>query len=95
MSNIDMCAHHAMSRQDAQSAADELAGDLANKFDINYGWSGDHINFERPGVHGRITVREGEIRIRAQLGLLLLFLKSQIEDEIVQYLSTHFGCTFD
>jgi len=95
MSYIDMCAHHSLPREEAQSAADELASDLAQKFDIDYGWSGDHIHFERPGVHGRITVREGEIRIKAQLGILLLFLKNQIEEEITNYLTAHFGCTFD
>ncbi len=95
MSIIDMCAHHSMTRDDAQSAADDLACDLAQKFQINYHWSGDHINFKRPGVHGQITVREGELRIRAQLGLMLMFLKPQIENEIVQYLTSHFGVTFD
>ena len=94
MSNIDMCAHHEMSRDDAQSAADELASDLARKFEINYGWDGDHIHFERSGVHGIITVRENEIRIKATLGLMLIFLKPLIEAEITQYLENHFGCTF-
>ena len=51
MSYIDMHARHSMSRDDAQAAADELAGDLARKFDIDYGWEGDHILFERPGVN--------------------------------------------
>ena len=94
MSHIDMCAMHAMSREDAQEAADELAADLAEKFEIDYGWEGDHIHFERPGVHGTITVRENEIRIKAVLGLLLIFLKPRIEEEITQYLQNHFGCTF-
>ena len=93
MSYIDMSARHNMTREDAQSAADELASDLAHKFEINYGWSGDHIDFERPGVHGRITVRDGEIHIKAQLGLLLMFLKPQIENEITSYLTGQFGCT--
>ena len=95
MSHIDMRARHSMSEKDAQVAADELAGDLANKFDIDYGWDGDHIHFERSGVHGMITVRENEIRIKAVLGLMLIFLKSRIEEEIVEYLETHFGCSFD
>ncbi|MCJ7814882.1 MAG: polyhydroxyalkanoic acid system family protein [Xanthomonadales bacterium] len=95
MSHIDMRARHSMSEEDAQVAADKLAGDLANKFDIDYGWDGDHIHFERPGVHGMITVRENEIRIKAVLGLMLIFLKQRIEDEIVEYLETHFGCSFD
>jgi putative polyhydroxyalkanoate system protein len=84
-----------MSEEDAQVAADELAGDLARKFDIDYGWDGDHIHFERSGVHGIITVRENEIRIKAVLGLMLIFLKPRIEEEIVDYLETHFGCSFD
>lgn len=94
MSRIDMRARHAMSAEDAQQAADELAGDLAEKFEIHYGWDGDHIHFERPGVHGTITVRENEIRIKAILGLMLIFLKPVIEDEITNYLENHFGCRF-
>ncbi len=81
-----------MSVEEAQQAADELASDLAEKFAISYGWEGDHIHFERPGVHGMITVRENEIRIKATLGLMLIFLKPVIEDEITQYLENHFGC---
>jgi putative polyhydroxyalkanoate system protein len=94
MSYIDMHARHSMSRDEAQAAADELASDLARKFEIEYGWEGDHIHFERPGVNGSITVREKEIRIQAQLGLMLMFLKPQIENEITRYLRDHFGCTF-
>ena len=95
MSLINMCAHHTMNKEDAQQAADDLARDLAEKFSIDYGWEEDHIHFERPGVHGMITVGEKEIRIEAQLGLLLALLKGRIEDEIVRYLQGHFGCTFD
>jgi len=94
MSYIDMHARHSMPREEAQAAADELACDLARKFDIDYGWEGDHIHFERPGVNGTITVREREIRIEARLGLMLMFLKPQIESEITHYLQDHFGCTF-
>jgi putative polyhydroxyalkanoate system protein len=89
-----MRARHGMPTEDAQQAADELAGDLAEKFEIDSGWDGDHIHFERPGVHGMITVRENEIRIKAVLGLMLIFLKPVIEDEITNYLENHFGCTF-
>lgn len=92
MSYIDMHARHAMGREDAQTAADRLAADLAEKFDIKYGWSGDHIHFERPGVDGTITVRDDEIRIKARLGLVLMFLKGRIEEEIVSYLTEHFDC---
>lgn len=94
MSYIDMHAEHDMCREDAQAAADRLAADLAQKFDIQYDWHGDHIHFDRPGVNGTITVRESEIRIQARLGLVLMFLKGRIEEEIVSYLGEHFNCRF-
>ena len=95
MSRIDICARHELNHARAQEAADELAGDLAQKFSIDYGWDEDAIHFERPGVHGMIQVGENEIRIQAELGIFLALLKSRIEDEIVSYLEEHFSCTFD
>ena len=95
MATIDIRAHHQMEHELAQQAADELAGDLARKFDIEYGWDENVIHFERVGVTGSITVEASEIRIVAHLGLLLLVLKSRIEEEIREYLQSHFGCTFD
>ena len=95
MSRIEMHAHHHLSREEAQGAADELAADLAQKFEIDYGWEGDHIHFERPGVHGTITVREKEIIIKAELGLLLSFRNSRIEEVVRSYLEEHFGCVFE
>lgn len=94
MSLIDIHAHHEMNQAHAQQAADELAADLAEKFSIDYGWDEDIIHFERPGVHGMITVSGNEIRIQAELGILLTLLKTRIEEEIVSYLETHFSCTF-
>ena len=94
MSTIEICAFHEMDHAAAQQAADDLASSLASKFDIDYGWDEDVIHFERPGVSGSITVGDREIHIRAHLGFLLMMLKSRIEDEIRQYLQSHFGCTF-
>ena len=84
-----------MNKEDAQQAADELAADLARKFNIDYGWYDDEIHFERTGVNGVITVGKSAIRIKAHFGFLLGMLKPRIEEEIVVYLQEHFGCTFD
>jgi putative polyhydroxyalkanoate system protein len=94
MSMIDICAYHQMNHADAQQAADDLASDLAEKFDIDYGWDENVIHFERPGVNGSITVGEHEIHVVAKLGFLLALLKIRIEEEIRKYLQSHFGCTF-
>ncbi|MEJ8566808.1 polyhydroxyalkanoic acid system family protein [Elongatibacter sediminis] len=94
MSRIDIHARHELSREDAQNAADELARDLATKFDIDYGWDGDTLVFERPGVDGEITVDDESIHVQARLGLLLALLKGRIEEEIHDYLRSHFNCRF-
>lgn len=92
MSTIDIRSRHTLPHDDAQTAADELAQDLAEKFAIDYGWDGDVIHFERPGVHGQIVVHGERIEIQAHLGFLLIMLKPAIEQEIVRYLREHFGC---
>lgn len=92
MSTIDIRSQHSLTHDAAQTAADELAQDLAEKFAIDYGWDGDVIHFERPGVHGQIVVHDQRIEIQAHLGFLLIMLKPAIEQEIVRYLREHFGC---
>lgn len=95
MSTIDIHAYHDMSREDAQNAAEELSRDLAQKFSIDYAWEGDSIHFERPGVHGEILVTGEELHVTAYLGFMLMMLKHPIEQEVVRYLKTHFGCRFE
>ena len=95
MSTIDIHAFHTLSHEEALNAADELSIDLAEKFGIDYGWEDEVIHFERPGVNGQILVQESELRIQANLGLLLMMLKTPIEQEIIRYLEEHFGCSFD
>ena len=95
MSTIDIHAFHKLSHEDALNAADELSVDLAKKFGINYGWEDEVIHFERPGVNGKILVQETELRIKADLGFMLMMLKGPIEQEIMRYLEEPFGCSFD
>jgi putative polyhydroxyalkanoate system protein len=92
VSTIDIGARHALDHEQAQQAAETLAQDLSAKFDIDYGWDGDHIHFERPGVHGQIQVDAKDIHITAHLGFMLMMLKAPIEQEIIRYLKDHFGC---
>ncbi len=88
--SIDIHKVHSMSLEDAQQVADELAEDLADKFNIDYGWDEDTIVFERPGVHGEIDVDEERIHVRAQLHFLFSYLQPAVEKEINRYLDEHF-----
>lgn len=95
MSHIDITAYHEMNLDEAHEAADALAQDLAQKFDIEYEWEGEFIHFHRVGVDGSIEISEGHIHIQAKLGLLLTFMQARIEDEIGGYLRSHFNCEIE
>ena len=49
---------------------------------VKHGTQGEHIDFARPGVTGRIHVGKDRIKLDVQLGLLLGMLKPTIEREI-------------
>jgi putative polyhydroxyalkanoate system protein len=90
MSNIDIRKEHSFDLEGAQKVADALARDLAEKFDIDYGWEGDCIVFRRAGVNGEIDVDEQCVHVRARLGFFLSYLKPAVEREIHRWLDEHF-----
>lgn len=91
MSELDIRREHDLGLDRAQQIADDIAADLAEKFGVDYGWDGDYIHFERPGVSGSIQVDATHIHVTAELGLLLSYLKPAVEKEVNSYLDAHFG----
>lgn len=90
MSDIDIRKTHDFDLEGAQQVADDLARDLAEKFDVDYGWDGDLLLFERTGVHGEIRVDEECVHVKARLGFFLSYIKPAVEREIRRYLDEHF-----
>ena len=82
MASISIAKEHALTHGKAREAADRLAQDLRERFDLRYEWEGDEVVFERPGVAGRMHVTATHIRLEVKLGLLLTALKPTIEREI-------------
>lgn len=82
MSDIDIRRSHALSLSQARKQAEEMASALKDKFDLDSSWQGNQLRFERPGVSGALTVSKAEIHLVASLGMLLSFMKPQIEGHI-------------
>jgi putative polyhydroxyalkanoate system protein len=82
MATIKIARKHSLSHKKARDVAEKIAKDLHKRFDLAYEWDGDHIDFERPGVTGRMHVGRDRIKLEVQLGLLLGMLKPTIEREI-------------
>lgn len=82
MPTISIAKKHAMSHRKAKDVAERIAKDLKQRFELEYAWDGDHVDFERPGISGRMHVGKDDITLSVHLGLLLTPLKGAIEREI-------------
>jgi putative polyhydroxyalkanoate system protein len=82
MASISIAKRHQFSHKKAKDVAEKIAKDLNQRFDLDYAWEGDDIEFERPGVSGRMHVGKDRISLDVSLGFLLTPLKPAIEREI-------------
>jgi putative polyhydroxyalkanoate system protein len=78
MAKISIARKHALSHKKAKDVAEKIAKDLNQRFELDYAWDGDHVDFERPGVSGRMMVGKDEIALNVNLGWLLSPLKPAI-----------------
>jgi len=82
MASISISRKHHLSHKKAKDVAETIARDLNRRFDLEYAWQGDHIEFERPGVTGTMHISKDELALDVKLGFLLTPLKPSIEREI-------------
>ncbi len=91
MSGIDIRHSHSLPQAKARKAVEEVAKKLAERFDIEYAWDGDTMNFNRSGVDGKIAMSPKQLHVTAKLGFLLTALKGPIESEIRRVLDEKFS----
>jgi putative polyhydroxyalkanoate system protein len=82
MPNISIRRRHSLDHKKAKAAAQKIARDLGQRFDLAHEWNGDEVSFERPGLSGSMQVGKNEIRLDVELSFLLLPLKGPIEQAI-------------
>ena len=91
MATISIARKHSLSQKKARAAAEKIAKDLNQRFDLDYEWNGDRIEFERTGVSGHLSVGKERIALEVSLGWLLTPLKPAIEREITAQLDKLLG----
>ena len=91
MATISIARKHGLPHKKAKAVAEKIAKDLNKRFDLDYEWEGDHVNFARPGVTGRMLVGKDRLKLDVELGFLLSMLKPVIEKEIVSQLDSLVG----
>lgn len=66
---------------------------LAERFDFDYAWDGDTLNFNRSGVDGKIALAAKSLHVTAKLGFLVSAFKGPIENEIRRVLDERLADT--
>ncbi len=90
MSRIDIRHAHSLPKTKARKAVEEVAKKLAERFQMDYGWDGDTLNFSRSGVDGQIDLGPKDLHVHAKLGFLTAMFKDPIESEIRRVLDEKF-----
>ena len=90
MASIDIQHPHSKTPAQARKAIESVAKKLSERFDMDYGWDGDTLNFSRSGVEGKIALLADNLQVTATLGFLLSAMKGPIEAEIRRVLSEKF-----
>jgi putative polyhydroxyalkanoate system protein len=91
MATLSITKAHKLSHAKAKAAAEKVAADLSERFQLEYAWNGDTIAFERSGLNGELHVGPKEVRLDARLGFLLSAFKPAIEQAVQSEFGKHFG----
>ena len=82
MADINIVQHHQLTPEQARAAAEQVAGKLAEQFELTSRWDGDVLRFERSGVQGALTLRPAQAQLQIALGFLFGAFASQIEAKV-------------
>lgn len=91
MSEIHLQRRHKLGLQKAKEAAQKVADDMAESFDIASEWDGNALNFSRAGVSGRMKITRDKVVLEARLGLLLTAFKPRIEERLQKDFDRYFA----
>ena len=90
MADIDIKRAHNLGLKAARASADKMAEHLGKKFGLQGDWSGNTLNFQRPGVTGSLAIDDRDLRLVVNLGLMLKMMRPSIESAVTQQLDSLF-----
>jgi putative polyhydroxyalkanoate system protein len=90
MSDIIISRQHGKSHADARAAAEHLAAELKDEFDLKYSWDGEVMHFKRSGISGELTLDSENVVLCVRLGFPLSAFKSSIEREVHKFFDENF-----
>jgi putative polyhydroxyalkanoate system protein len=82
---------HRLGLKKARAAAQRVADDMAQSFEMASEWEGNALRFERAGVSGSLTVSRDHVVLDAQLNGLVRLFRASIEERLHADFDRYFG----
>lgn len=95
LSAIEVSRKHRLGLVGARQAAEAIAQDMSERYQLECEWADEQeteLLFRGAGVQGSLTLSEASLNLDVRLGLLLLPIRSVLEQEILDYLAHHLPC---
>ncbi|HZW13247.1 MAG TPA: polyhydroxyalkanoic acid system family protein [Noviherbaspirillum sp.] len=91
MADISITQTHTLPHKKAKAAAQKVADQMAEEYDMASEWQGDVLVFKRSGVSGKLVVSEAHAQLDISLGLLLKAFAPTIEEKVTAKMKKVFG----
>lgn len=82
MADIRITQAHTLPHNSAKAAAQKIADQMVEEFEMSSEWDGDVLTFARSGVSGKLVVLEKEAQLEISLGFLFKAFAPTIEEKI-------------
>jgi len=82
MADISITQTHKLPHKKAKAAAQKVADQMAEEYDMRSEWQGDVLVFKRSGVSGKLVISEAHARLDISLGFLLKAFAPTIEEKV-------------
>jgi putative polyhydroxyalkanoate system protein len=91
MADISITQKHKLSHKKAKAAANKVASQLAEEYEMESEWDGDVLSFKRSGVSGTLELLAAEARLEITLGFLFKAFATKIESQVHKNMQKVFG----
>ncbi|MEV3831365.1 poly(3-hydroxybutyrate) depolymerase [Aeromonas allosaccharophila] len=95
LSTIQVSRQHPLGLAAARLAAEAIAQDMSASYQLDCEWADEEeteLRFRGSGVHGTLTLDDDTLELEVHLGLMLLPVRSVLEQEILDYVENRLPC---
>lgn len=82
MADIRITQAHTLPHRKARAAAQKVADQMADEYDVVWQWEGDVLRFHRSGVSGRLVLAERHAHLEITLDFLFKAFAETIEEKV-------------